>query len=647
MINSDALAQLKQLKQEIKASKPIFQGTIKATSTKFGFVILDDDREIFLPPDEYQKVLPGDRVEVALLNADEDKPSAEVEKLIKSDVSTLIGRYIVKGKGHFVDAEMGRANRWIFIPPNKRNGAKEGDFLECKLLRHPFKNDGKAQAEVISVLGNDQTPGIEEALTIRRYKLANEWPEDVLAQVADIQSQGIEHLVTAAADATAIPFVTIDSANTLDMDDALYAEADGKGYTLKVAIADPASVIAEGSAIDLEAKRRATSTYLVDQSIPMMPKELSGNLCSLVPNAPRLALIATIVLDAEGKVTDCNIEKAAIQSHAKLSYSDVAEFLEHGSNDTCDALSDDIKASLKTLDHVTKLLKQQRPESVLPDRPDYRIRLNEQKKVDHIERINKTAAHKLVEECMVVTNHQIAKYLQAKQLTGLYINHAGVREDRIELIQKVTKEYGLEVTAEQLRAPGEYQQVLKQADELELDIPLPVLINRNMERSEMTLEAKAHVGMALDCYTTGTSPIRKYNDLVIHRILTAHLENKVQPNVSLELAQAIFDQQLQSRSAANDLEQWMKCQFAETLSTENKGQTFDAHICGINSAGFHARIEDSGIEGFINTKELKTTFNQDIMEHASKDKRFQLQMPVQVKIKGVNWDRKQVNFELA
>ncbi len=644
MINPDALAQLKQLKQDIKASKPVFKGTIKATSTKFGFVILEDEREIFLPPDEYQKVLPGDQVEVALLNADQDKPSAEIEKLIRSDVSTLVGRYIVKGKGHFVDAEIGRANRWIFIPPNKRNKAKEGDYLECKLLRHPFKNDGKAQAEVIAVLGNDQTPGIEEALTIRRYQLANEWPADVLEQITAIQQQGLESHLQAATDFTDIPFVTIDSASTQDMDDALFAESleDGS-YQLKVAIADPASLVEEGSAIDLEAKRRATSTYLVDQSIPMMPKELSTDLCSLVPNAPRLALIASFTVNSEGEITDSYFEKGAVQSHAKLSYTDVAEYLDTNANTTIDGLDSSIGHALKTLQQVTECLKKQRPEQILPDRPDYRIHLNEEKRVSHIERINKNSAHKLVEECMVATNHQIAKFLNDQALTAVYINHAGIREDRIELIQKVAKDHGLEVTSEQLRTPKVYQQVLQQADALEIDIPLPLLINRNMERSEMTLEAKPHVGMALDCYTTGTSPIRKYNDLVIHRVLSAHLQQTPAPSVSLELAQAIQEQQLISRSASSDLEQWMKNQFAETL----KGQTFDAHICGMNGGGFHCRIEENGIEGFVNGKELGTSFNQELMEHTAENVRYQLQMPVKVIIKDVNWDRKQVMLKLA
>ena len=643
MINPDAFAQLKQLKQEIKASKPVFQGTIKATSTKFGFVILDDQREIFLPPDEYQKVLPGDRVEVALLNADQDKPSAEIEKLISSDVSKLIGRYIVKGKGHFVDAEIGRASRWIFIPPNKRNGAKEGDFLECKLLRHPFKNDGKAQAEVLSTLGNDQTPGIEEALTIRRYQLSNEWSEEVTAQVQEIEQQGLEALIAERTDLTSIPFVTIDSASTQDMDDALFAETTDSGFTLKVAIADPAALIKEGTPLDLEAKKRATSTYLVDQAISMIPKELSTNLCSLVPEQARLALVITLQLDNTGAVTETTVEKAAIQSHAKLSYSDVAEFLTDGQNETIQGYSSEVQNALNTLKQVTEALQSQRPEQVLGDRPDFRIRLNDAKKVERIDRIEKTIAHKLVEECMVITNFQIAKYLTDNKLTALYINHAGVREDRVELVQKVTKEYGLEVSAEQLRSPGSYQQVLIDASKLDLDLPLPHLINRNMERSEMTLEAKPHVGMALAYYTTGTSPIRKYNDLVIHRILSAHLDNQAAPELSQALAQGIFEQQLQSRSAANDLEQWMRCQFAETL----KGQTFDALICGMNSAGFHARIEENGLEGFIGTKEMKTAFNQELMEHATEDTRYQLQMPVKVKIKGVNWDRKQINYDLV
>ena len=164
-----------------------------------------------------------------------------------------------------------------------------------------------------------------------------------------------------------------------------------------------------------------------------------------------------------------------------------------------------------------------------------------------------------------------------------------------------------------------------------------------MERSEFTLEAKPHVGMALDCYTTATSPIRKYNDLLIHRVLASQLASAEAPLLTKELAQEIQAQQLISRSAANDLEQWLKCQFAETL----KGNSFEGHICGVNSAGFHVRIEENGIEGFVNTKEMKTSFNQDLMEHRGDEVCFQLQMPLTIKVSGVNWDRKQVAFELA
>jgi ribonuclease R len=662
MINPDAFAQLKQLKQEIKASKPIFQGTIKETATKFGFVILDDEREIFLPPDEYQKALPGDRVEVVLINPDEDKPSAEIEKLIKSDVTSLIGRYIVKGKGHFVDAEMGRASRWIFIPPNKRQNAKDGDFVECKLLRHPFKNKGKAQAEVLSILGNESTPGIEESLTIRRYKLSNEWSESVTQQAKELQAQGISKFTSNRADLTDIPFVTIDSSNTQDMDDALYAVTTDSGFTLKVAIADPAALIEVGSPIDQEAQKRATSTYLVDQSIPMMPKELSSDLCSLRPNEERLALIASMNIAESGEVTHLSLEQAVIKSHAKLSYQNVTQFLTSNSlepanslepenNDAIEALSAEIKDSLTTLQSVQKIRANYRPTSVLGDRPDYRIRLNDAKKVDRIERIEKTIAHKIVEEAMVATNHQIACYLRDNNLTSLYINHAGAREDRLEQIKSLAEKNGLTVDEAHLRSPGDYQAILSEANQMDVGFPLAVLINRNMERSEMTLEAKPHVGMALDCYTTATSPIRKYNDLVIHRVLAEHLSlnngssssESSTKEPTAELAQTIYQQQMQSRSAANDLEQWMKCQYANTLN----GKEFDAQICGVNSAGFHARIEENGIEGFVATKELKTSFNQELMEHASDEHCFQLQMPIKVKVSGVNFDRKQVNLSLV
>lgn len=646
MINPEAFAQLKQLKSEIKASKPTFEGEIKATSTKFGFVILDEGREVFLPPDEYMKVLPGDRVEVSLLNAESDKPTAEIERLIKSDVSDVIGRYIIKGKGHFVDAEIGRATRWIFIPPNKRANAKDGDFIECKLTRHPFKSEGKAQAEILSVLGNTETPGIEEQLIIRRYQLSHQWPEKVIEEAKAITEQGIEGFKANRENLTHIPFVTIDSSNTQDMDDALYAEQQDNGdIKLMVAIADPAALIAPGSAIDAEAKKRATSTYLIDNAIPMIPAELSTELSSLVADQERLALVISMDIDSSGKTSNLALQKAVVKSHGKLSYQGVASFLteDQDNQEEIATYSDAIQTSLKVLEQASAQLNNQRPTSVLPDRPDYRIRLNDNKKVVSIEKQSKTVAHKIVEECMIATNQLVAAFLKAQKINALFINHAGIREDRVEQLVQLVTNHGLNIQGEALRKPGEYQQVLKSADALDLDFPLAVIVNRNMERSEMTLEAKPHVGMAAECYTTCTSPIRKYNDLIIHRILAAHLTDVPQPALSLEQAQSIYSQQLQSRSAANDLEQWMKCQYAETLA----GQSFEAVICGVNSAGFHARIDENGVEGFIATKELGTSFNQELMEHAKEGQRFQLQGNVTIKVKGVNWDRKQINFELV
>ncbi len=644
MINPDAFAQLKQLKSEIKASKPIFEGEIKATSTKFGFVILDDGREVFLPPDEYQKVLPGDRVEVTLINADTDKPSAEIDKLLKSEVKNLIGRYIVKGKGHFIDAEIGRATRWIFIPPNKRSTAKDGDFIECTLTRHPFKYDGKAQAATLNVLGNTDTPGIEEQLIIRRYQLAHQWPKDVQAEADQIASEGIDKFTEGRADLSNIPFVTIDSASTQDMDDALYAEQTADGIKLMIAIADPAALIPVGSAIDKEAKKRATSTYLVENSLPMIPPQLSNELCSLMPNQNRLALVISINVDSDGKTNNPVFQKAIIQSHAKLSYTDVTTLLS-GSAESEDEVSfpEDIETSLSVLETASVLLNAYRPTSVLPDRPDYRIRLNEEKKVENIEKTDKTIAHKIVEECMIAANLTTASFLKASNIPSLYINHAGIREDRVEQVTQLLNSNGVEIKGEELREAGRYQEILAEAYALPLEFPLAVIVNRNMERSEMTLEAKPHIGMGADCYTTFTSPIRKYNDLTIHRIVTAHLAQQTMPEITLEMAQAIYQQQLQSRSAANDLEQWMKCQFAEQL----EGQTFDAQICGVNSAGFHARIDINGLEGFVFTKELGTSFNQELMEHASDKIRYQLNADITVKVKGVNWDRKQINFTLT
>ena len=646
MMNPDAFAQLKQLKQEIRASRPLAEGRIKETPTKFGFVILEDGREIFLPPDENQKVLPHDKVTVEIINEDSDKPSAQIDSVRSSEVKTFIGRYIVKGKAHFVDAEIGRASRWMFIPPNKRKNAKEGDYIECQLLKHPFKNEGKAQAQVMQVIGNIESPGIEEALTIKRYNLSESFPEECIKQANAIIEKGIEEHKAGRSILLDTPFVTIDSASTLDMDDALYAEKHAEGWLLKIAIADPASLIPENSPLDIEARKRATSTYLVGNNIPMLPKTLSQELCSLTENEERLAQVLEVEVSNEGDIINHTLSAAVISSAAKLSYDQVADWLTADNQDEIPEVfleRDNGQAIFDSLKHLKRLaeqLRQKRSENIINERADYKIHLDENKRVTNITKLTKTIANIIVEEAMVAANSTIAKHLVEQKISAPFISHSGIKTERIADVIKLLAAYDVEASEEQLTSPVKYQKLIKSVSELPVDVPLAILVNRNLDRSELVLEAKSHIGMGLDQYTTFTSPIRKYQDLLVHRSLAAADQTS---SITEEQLKALSAQQFITRSAANDLEQWYKCLYSETLT----GQTYDATICGINSAGFHSRIEENGIEGFIFVKDLGTQFDGQLNEHKSEKYRFQLGQALTIKVSKVNWDRKQVIFELA
>ena len=242
MLNADALSQLRQLKSDIKDNKVVFPGTVKATNGRFGFVALDEGRDVFLPPEEMQKVLPGDRVNVTEQEVEKGKTQGVVDELLETRLNTFVGRYLVKGKGHFVVPETPGINRWIFIPPKERMNAQQDDYLYCQIHKHPIK-DGKGQAKVLRVIGKAGEPGIERSFTLATFDLADTWPDAVRTQADSLSESDIESREAGREDRTDRPYVTIDSPGTQDMDDALLAEPNATGWTLSIAIADPTAVI--------------------------------------------------------------------------------------------------------------------------------------------------------------------------------------------------------------------------------------------------------------------------------------------------------------------------------------------------------------------------------------------------------------------
>lgn len=646
MFNADALNQLRQLKTDIEESKVVFPGTVKATNGRFGFVILDEGRDVFLPPEEMQKVLPGDRVNITEQEADKGKTQGVVDELIESKLNTFVGRYLVKGKGHFVVPETPGINRWIFIPPKERMNAQPDDYLYCCIHKHPFK-DGKGQAKVLRVIGKTGEPGIERALTLASFDLADSWPAPVLEQAESLNESAITELESNREDRTDRAYVTIDSPATQDMDDALLAEPNATGWSLSIAIADPSALIGPESAAELEAFNRATAIYFPGEPLPMLPDSISTRLCSLMPDMNRLVLVCDLQVNNDGSLGDYSFHQAVIRSRGKLSYELVSNLIEGREDEDIKALPDTVANSLDQLHQAATALRKWRGEHALlsGERPEFRLRLDENRRIRAIEPSIQNEAHRLVEECMVVANRCAADFL-AKQPSALFIQHPGFRDDRADNIRALIEGHAPHLADLDPSTADGFRELMKQTSELEAEVPVKTILSRQLARAELAFTAAPHQGMGLKAYTTFTSPLRKYSDLYVHRVIKAALWDTPMKALDGEKLQALQNAQIKARQAANSLETWLRSDFAKTLGEE----PMDGVISRTIPAGFFVRLDINGLEGFVSCKTLNGKYSFDPvtlrLTHNKNGRIFQLEQAVKVSFSGVEEERKQINLKL-
>ena len=668
MLNLDALSQLKSLKKDIHASIPRHEGKVRATGGRYGFVNTDDNQQFFLSPDEMDKVLSGDRIAFKVEETKEGKSQAIIEKLISSSQDEFVGQYIVKGKGHFVSPDHPTFNRWVFVPPAQRTGAKDGDLVACKISQHPYPH-GKVQAKVLEIIGQVSDRQIESNIMIRKWDLAGEFSEHCLNEAQALLSvMGEAMAAEPREDLSSLNWLTIDSAMSRDLDDALCCEKTDTGWNLHVAIADPSCAIKPASELDQEALRRGTSSYFADNMIPMLPSSLSEGAFSLLPQQVRPAVVCHLSISAQGEISDYRLENALIESKAKLSYSQVATFLnEHDTSDTDEQLDDAIKPVLTQLNACALALNGYRRAHnlVLDDRIEFRGLLGENGKIEQIISMERNAAHKLVEECMVAVNRSVAEFL-SQQAHGLFIQHAGIRSERQGEARALVKEQLAISNPEKIATLEgfiEIQQLIAAGDAScengKFELPLQAILARQLERSKFGIEAKPHVGMGLKAYTTFTSPLRKYNDLLVHRLVKAYLAEAPIDPIQADVLEQVGKAQNNTRMAAWQAEQWLKAewllrQFNEEKNSSNnsannqEGFKRAGHIVQINSGGFTVRLDDNGIEGQFEVRRNKEwKFDTKTMTHTKGDKTYRLEQPVMVTIANVVPVLRDIKFNLC
>jgi len=632
MLGNDALSQLKALKTEIRSTKDFFEGEVVPSSGKFGFIIVGEDRH-FLPPTEMERVLPGDEVKFCLVPGRDDQQQAELDSIVKKSSAPMFGTYQIRNNNHFIDVSFGRSSRWLFVPPAKRKNHEDGELVQASLIRHPFKT-GKAAVEVAQSYGLPSAPWAKQAFIAAKY---------ALTQLPDNIAVPAEPAVQRTLDLTDIPFVTIDSASTRDIDDALFAKATEHGFELKVAIADASAWVTPGSELDTLAMQRGTTVYLPGRQLSMLPSELATDRCSLIANENRSALVITLTITADGECTDSNFEFAQIKSHAKLSYAEVANYYDNAT--AIDASDDLINASLDQLKLAQEALLKWRSEHciMMDDRNDYYYEVDSDGHLVTTHLDTRNSAHRVVEECMLAANRAAGELLEANN-TGLFSSHAGFRPERQEAVELICEEQKPELNGEfgSLEHFVSLMQSLRSKETNEK--PLVAPLTRMLQPGQITPEANPHFGLGFNRYATITSPIRKYQDLVNHRCIAAIIENQTCTLPSQELGEKIQLATVAARRASSDVEQWLSSEF---YGEHLKGQTTTARVAMINSGGLAVQLIETGCEGFVDLRKQRPSFDPNYMTLEHQETTYVLEQFVDVKVTGYDKAQSRLTVELA
>ncbi|MDV5356780.1 exoribonuclease II [Enterobacter asburiae] len=582
---------LAQLKQQLHSQTPRAEGVVKGTEKGFGFLEVDAQKSYFIPPPQMKKVMHGDRI-VAVIHTEKERESAEPETLVEPFLTRFVGKVhkkddrlsIVPDHPLLKDSIPCRAARGV------EHDFKEGDWAVAEMRRHPLKGDRGFYAELTQFITFSDDHFVPWWVTLARHNLEKEAPNGVATEMLD---DGLQRV-----DLTALDFVTIDSASTEDMDDALYAEelADGK-LQLTVAIADPTAWIAEGSKLDDAAKIRAFTNYLPGFNIPMLPRELSDDLCSLRANEVRPALVCRMTLDSDGTIEE-NIEffAATIESKAKLAYDDVSDWLENSGE--WQPVNDAIASQIHLLKRACDLRSQWRQAHALvfKDRPDYRFVLGEKGEVLDIVAEPRRIANRIVEESMIAANICAARVLRDKLGFGIYNVHLGFDPANSEQLVAMLKTHGIEVNAEEVLTLEGFCKLRRELDAQPSGF-LDSRIRRFQSFAEISINPGPHFGLGLDAYATWTSPIRKYGDMVNHRLLKAIIKGDTPVRPQDETTVQMAERRRLNRMAERDVGDWLYARFLQDKAgTETR---FAAEIIDVSRGGMRVRLVDNGAVAFI------------------------------------------------
>lgn len=582
---------LAQLKQELHQQTPRIEGTVRAHEKGFGFLDVDNKTSYFITANKMKTVCNGDKVSGTVIE-NGDKKVFEPESLIESPLQRFIGKIGFQERSMVIYPENMPANLAIRCKINKQvqEKLKEDDWVVATLISHPLK-EGKNNflAEITHFIAENSSIYLPWLKTLARYNLEDNSPQPDTLTINEKE-------LTDRQDLTDINFFTIDSEYTEDMDDAISVSKDEQGnYQLKVAIADPTAYILQDSQLDKIAKQRSFTTYLPDFNIPMLPIELANDLCSLKENQKRPALVCDINIDANGIIDESSITfmPAFIESKAKLSYNNVSDFLEN--NDELLSNNATLPEQLNLLSSLakTRTIWRQNNALVFKDSNDYRFVLDENRHVKSVNKESRRIASQIVEEVMIIANQALTLQLNNKIGFGIFNTHSGFDIKFIDQILKVLSNHGIEgFDKESLLSFDGYIKLRRIIDNDEF---LTTRLRKCQSPADFSIQPQPHFGLGLNAYATWTSPIRKYGDMVNHRLIKNYLRSQSLNEPDKEQLKIMNERRKLLRYAERDIAENLYIQYL----SDKIGDSFVAEIVDINRGGARLRLTDIGAFVFL------------------------------------------------
>lgn len=638
-----------------KPSENILVGTYEGNAKGFGFVSVEGEEEdIFISESNANGALNGDTVQVVLRSSKSGRRrEGEIIKVIEHAVTEVVGLFQQSKNFGFVVPDNSKISRDIFIPLEKSKGAVTGHKVVVRITGYGDK-DKKPEGVVTEIIGHVNDPGTDILSVIKSMEIPMEFPDEVMKQVEAIPNEVSGKDLAGRLDLRNVKMITIDGEDAKDLDDAVSLVKENGKYILGVHIADVSNYVTENSPLDKEAIKRGTSVYLVDRVIPMLPHKLSNGICSLNAQVDRLALSCIMEIDDKGNVIGHKIAETVVNIDKRMDYTTVNKILEYNDVEAVEENKEFVQM-FRQMNELALILREKRHKrgSIDFDFPESKIILDEKGHPTEIKPYERNSATKLIEDFMLIANETIAEDYFWQELPFVYRTHDNPDSEKMIKLGLFINNFGYAIKGEQEIHPKELQKLLEKIAGTDEETLISRLTLRSMKQAKYTTSSTGHFGLATKYYCHFTSPIRRYPDLQIHRIIKENLhgglsEKRIRHYESIlpQIADNSSKTERRADEAERDTDKIKKVEYMEN----HIGEVFDGVISSITNWGMYVELPNT-IEGMIRINDLMDDYyyyDEDNYELVGSDtkRRFKLGQPVMVEVVRTDKIQRQIDFKL-